>query len=136
MSNKGRRSLLDFDSFEGKTDTQPVPNAGVSDTYKLSESVNMNSNTEQLNVTDKVTNTNAESSESSHIGTELLQAFEKKTKRETVEDTHTRQTYLVRNDLIKRLDKLAKNKARGFKTMLVNHAIEKVLEELEDRGKK
>ena len=96
----------------------------------------MNSNAEQLNVTDKVANTNVESRESSHIGAELLQAFEKKTKRETVEDTHTRQTYLIRNDLIKRMDKLAKNKARGFKTMLVNHAIEKVLEELEGRGKK
>jgi len=51
-------------------------------------------------------------------------------KKKTVEDTHTRTTFLFRNDLVKRLDKLAKDK-RGFKTMAINKAIENLLNELE-----
>ena len=38
---------------------------------------------------------------------------------------------MIRKDLIKRMERLAAEKERGFKTALVNHAIEKVLEELE-----
>lgn len=52
--------------------------------------------------------------------------YEQKTKKPTVEDTHTRTTFLFRNDLKKELDKLSKNK-RGFKTEFINHAIETYL---------
>jgi hypothetical protein len=61
---------------------------------------------------------------------ELLNMYQEKSKKETVEDTHIRTTFLFRKDLAKRLDKLAKNK-RGFKTMFMNKAIEALLDELE-----
>ena len=61
----------------------------------------------------------------------LLNKFEEKSNKKTVEDTHTRTTFLFRNDLAKRLDKLAKNK-RGFKTMFLNEAIESLLNEWEN----
>lgn len=60
----------------------------------------------------------------------LLSKYEEKSKKQTVEETHTRSTFLFRNDLQKRLDKLARGK-RGFKTMFLNEAIESLLDELE-----
>ncbi|MED2935179.1 hypothetical protein P4308_24470 [Bacillus wiedmannii] len=49
----------------------------------------------------------------------------------TKEDTHTRQTWLIKNETIKRLDKLSKGKRKGFKTELVNQALEMFLNRIE-----
>lgn len=124
MSNKGKRSLADFDSFTSKTNQQQTNEIGTSSTEhsQSDKTVNSNSITEQSNVTIK-------QEEGGDSG--FLKAYEEKAKRKTIEETHTRQTYLIRNDLIKRMERLAEKKERGFKTALVNHAIEKVLEELE-----
>lgn len=53
-------------------------------------------------------------------------------KKPTVEETHTRGTYLIRNDLLERLDELSAGKARGFKTFIVNSAIEQLLVQIEN----
>lgn len=66
----------------------------------------------------------------SDLKADIMGAFEAKTKKKTVEDTHTRTTFLLRNDLLHRLDKLAAGK-RGFKTMVFNKAMEAILDELE-----
>lgn len=60
------------------------------------------------------------------------QEFEAKTQKKTVEQTHTRTTFLFRNDLQDRLDTLAKDAPRGFKTMFMNRAIEALLNEWDD----
>lgn len=57
-------------------------------------------------------------------------ALHEKEKRLTIEDTHTRETFLLRNDLKLRLEELSKKHKRGFKTELINYSLEKVLEEL------
>jgi len=62
-----------------------------------------------------------------------IEEFEKRLKRPKIEDTHSRATWLVKNDLLKRLERLAKNQERGFKTHLVNYALERILEELEEK---
>lgn len=51
-------------------------------------------------------------------------------KRVKVEDTHTRSTFLVRNELLKELNAIAKKNGHGFKTEFINLAIEMALEEL------
>lgn len=61
----------------------------------------------------------------------IMSVYDEKSKRKTVEETHTRTTFLFDNELKKRLDKLAKNK-RGFKTHFINSAIEALLDEMED----
>lgn len=66
------------------------------------------------------------------IKDDLLSMYDEKAKKERVEDTHIRATFLFRKDLSKRLDKLAKNK-RGFKTLFMNKAIEALLDELEKK---
>lgn len=63
---------------------------------------------------------------------DFLRKMDAKKKKLRVEDTHTRSTFLFRNDLQSRLDKLAKkSKVRGFKTEFINDAIEKMLNEYE-----
>lgn len=52
-------------------------------------------------------------------------------KEEKVEDTHKRSTFLVRKDLLRRLNKIAKSQKHGFKTEFINTAIEIALDELE-----
>ncbi|MCP3033441.1 hypothetical protein LF817_19125 [Halobacillus sp. A1] len=55
-------------------------------------------------------------------------------KKEKVEDTHSRHTFLVRNDLLKRLNKLAKGR-RGFMKEFINHVIETGLDKYENKIK-
>ncbi|MDA1918179.1 hypothetical protein [Bacillus cereus group sp. BcHK140] len=61
---------------------------------------------------------------------ELLNQYEEKSNKQTVEDTHRRTTFLLRNDLLERLDSLSKGK-RGYKTMFMNKAIEALLNEMD-----
>ncbi|PEZ24872.1 hypothetical protein CN345_28110, partial [Bacillus thuringiensis] len=51
------------------------------------------------------------------------QFLEQFSNNDTKEDTYTRQTWLIKNETIKRLEKLSKGKKKGFKTELVNQAI-------------
>src|SRR5699024_1052251 len=58
-----------------------------------------------------------------------------KSQKPTVEETHTRSTFLFRNDLQERLNKLAEGK-RGFKTFFLNEAIETLLDVYEEQAEK
>lgn len=87
------------------------------------------SHSEELNNNDTSTHENSKSLQD--VSQDIMDTFTEMSKRKTVEDTHTRATYLVRNDLLKRLDKLAKGK-RGFKTLFVNKAMEALLNDLEN----
>lgn len=60
----------------------------------------------------------------------IMSMYDEKTKKKTVEETHTRATFLFRKDLQERLDKLAEGK-RGFKTLFLNKAVEAMLDEVE-----
>lgn len=48
-----------------------------------------------------------------------------------VEETHTRDTYLIRNDLLERFNRLAKNEKKGFKMRFINYVLEKELDKIE-----
>jgi len=58
-------------------------------------------------------------------------------KKDKMKDTHTRRTFLVKNELLNRLDAISKkiNKT-GFKTEFINFILEKGLDELEEMGNK
>lgn len=75
--------------------------------------------------TSSVTSDNTEKTKNDRL--KLLKSMQKK---ERVEDTHTRTTYLVRNELLKRIDKVSGN-SHGFKIQFINFAIELALEEYE-----
>ena len=54
-------------------------------------------------------------------------------KKEKIEDTHTRRTFLVKNELLRELDDFANQIGNtGFKTEFINYIIEKGLDELRD----
>ncbi|WP_274655627.1 hypothetical protein [Paenibacillus humicola] len=55
--------------------------------------------------------------------------LEKFSVKKTKEEMFTRQTYLIRNDLIKRFDLAAKNRKKGFKTEVINELLENFLRE-------
>lgn len=100
-----------------------------------------NIETEQLNVTDKHNTENKQLNvtNNSKNETEVVEADESSSdfwstvtnKKPTVEDTHTRGTFLIQNELLERLDALAKGQKRGFKTKLVNHALKEFLDQIE-----
>lgn len=52
-------------------------------------------------------------------------------KRKKVEETHTRRTYLVRNDLANRLDHKKSEIGNGFLIRFINYAIETALDEID-----
>ena len=54
-------------------------------------------------------------------------------KKEKMEDTHTRRTFLVKNELLQELDDFADQiKNTGFKTEFINYVIGKGLSELKN----
>lgn len=68
------------------------------------------------------------------FGETLINKFNEKKRKPTIEESHTRNTLFIRNDLHKRMTRLTKNR-RGLKTMLVNEAIEAVLDAVEGNKK-
>lgn len=61
---------------------------------------------------------------------QLLNEYDERTKKKKIDDTHTRKTYLVRNDLHEKLDRISKGK-HGFKTLMVNKALEAILKDFD-----
>ncbi|MGH0775272.1 hypothetical protein ACQVSN_26970 [Bacillus mobilis] len=61
---------------------------------------------------------------------DLIDMFNKKQSKLTVEETHKRVTFLLDRDLNDRLNALAEGK-KGFKTLFLNKAIKTLLDELE-----
>lgn len=47
----------------------------------------------------------------------------KQTKPLTVEETHTRDTYLIENELLSKLNKQSKKEGKGYKKWFINEAI-------------
>jgi uncharacterized protein (DUF4415 family) len=52
--------------------------------------------------------------------------FVEKSKKKTMEETHTRKTFLIENELLKEFNRLTKNK-RGYQTMLINEVLRAVI---------
>lgn len=73
--------------------------------------------------------------DSKNYAEQFFEMFESKQKKLTIEDTHTRTTFLIDNNLRKRLDNLSEGK-KGFKTSFVNTALRVLLDEVENRTKK
>jgi hypothetical protein len=117
------------EELKQNTNTKNESNVELQPPLTEQENVTSNSNTE--NVTNDVTETPSTVSVA-QVKDDLLSMYDEKTKKEKVEDTHIRTTFLFRKDLSKRLEKLAKNK-RGFKTLFMNKAIEALLDELEKK---
>lgn len=139
-----KRELSDaFRQFDKNEEKQPVVKEEVKQNTNTTnennnelhtpiikqENVTSNSNTETI--TNDVIQTPSTVSVA-QVKDDLLSMYDEKTKKEKVEDTHIRTTFLFRKDLSKRLEKLAKNK-RGFKTLFMNKAIEALLDELEKK---
>jgi hypothetical protein len=108
-----------FGKFENEKEEKPVEKPVVQ-----SETTETTSENEQVGQHDNMT--------VEDIKRQLMNSYEEKANRKTVEETHIRSTFLFDKELAKRLDKLSKKKKRGFKTMFMNKAIEALLDEIEN----
>ena len=127
---KQRIALASIDTF-ATPKTAPIKEK--SDDNKLNLNVNDDVNVQgnvNVNVSDNVNVKEGQTRSISEIDREYTEIKKKK----GIEDTHTRQTFLIRNDLAKRLDRLAKARGKGWKTKVANMLIEKMLDELEGRS--
>ena len=138
--SKKKRNLTNFSEFE-ITEEKSINN----DTEKENETLNINNDTNQTQekvLNNKVndnkqviilSNNNNEQKDLTVNSNTFSEYFDSKVKKQTIEDTHTRRTFLIDNNLLERLDKLSKKQKRGFGTYLVNYAIEKALIEIESK---
>jgi len=88
-------------------------------------SIEINNKSEQLNGAD---NSNNEPEQEIVSYKQYL-----KTKPLTVEETHTRDTVLIENGLLREINKLAKRNGKGYKKWLYNTALRAFLDEMEDK---
>jgi hypothetical protein len=118
---------------------ETIPSVNTNNVSEVTiETVNTNS---QHEVTIESVNTNtqyevtieSENTNSVHDGIRIVEELQQKAKarkRSTKSETHRRQTYEIRIDLIKKLDKIAKHQHRGFKGELINALLEDFIEDL------
>lgn len=121
----------------------------ISDEEK--EKLILNSNTEQKDETDNQNSVPEQKDETvnphdvpeeekpvkektfAELQAEIDRAYKERLAAKTVEDTHTRYTFLMRDDLKKRLDKHTKNKKRGEKHRILNAILENYLDAVEGK---
>ncbi|MBU8763748.1 hypothetical protein KM868_09600 [Micrococcus luteus] len=143
---KQRRVLADFDTFESKTqsgnNTEPSNGSAKlnSNTEPSNDSAKLNSNTEPSNDSAKLNKSIESASVSPSMQADFVSRYYEEVEtqsRARVEDTHTRDTFLIQNDLLKRLNDLAaiekKKGNKGFKKRLINYLLEQELPNLEKK---
>lgn len=59
----------------------------------------------------------------------FFEEMERRRRKPTFDQLHDRQTFFVRKNYIREIDKLSQKYSRGFKTAFINHAIAKLLRE-------
>lgn len=123
-----------------KSDTSKEPtskpdNESAKTTSKIQETPSKPS---ELKENDKTDNSSRQVSSNTEKTTDVLtkdsqglKKLRQKATKQRIEDTHTRKTYLVRNDLVDRLEE-ASGGTHGFKIEFINYAIESALNELEN----
>lgn len=142
MAREGKGDLVDYGkNVQTKREVKKPTIPGfdeLADNETINERQEINEqNTEPNNeiVTEDVQeseNNNDSEPEHEHVHDKFTEQFlEQFNKKVTKEDTHTRQTWLIKNETIKRLEKLSKGKRKGFKTELVNQALELFLDRIE-----
>ena len=118
MSNRNRSLTSAFDV----SDTEGTDQNNASET---------NQNGTQGAEGDKVDQTSTHTIKD--LAGEIQGIYKERTSKKKVEDTHTRTTFLLRNDLMSRLNKVSAKK-KGLKTLILNKAVEAILDQMD--GKK
>lgn len=126
--------------IESGTDNKPVEDVknveDVENEKKVPEinSLVTNDPVEEVDTpTEEYTESDSSESIENSFNQEIMEKFNFARKKPTIEETHTRNTIFLENDLHKRMSKITKGK-RGLKTMLINEAVKVVLDIVE--GKK
>ncbi|MED2749003.1 hypothetical protein P4278_30875 [Bacillus thuringiensis] len=140
MARAGKGDLADYGKVvkdKKETNKPTVPNfSDLADNETINErqeiqEFNNDSEPEVVQEPEKI-NEQKNENKYEYINDKFTEQFlERFNKKVTKEDTHTRQTWLIKNETIKRLDKLSKSKKKGFKTELVNQALERFLNRIE-----
>ncbi|PDZ42279.1 hypothetical protein [Bacillus wiedmannii] len=132
MARAGKGDLADYGNvIKDKKESKKHVVPGFSE---LADNEKINERQEILKQVQESNNDNIHESLQihEHIHDNFTEQFLKQfSKKITKEDTHTRQTWLIKNDTIKRLERLSKGKRKGFKTELVNQALEIFLHQIE-----
>lgn len=68
------------------------------------------------------------------VAKDILSQYEEKRNKKTVEETHTRTTFLLENTLLDRLNQLTVDKKKkGLKTKILNDAVRVMLDQLDKK---
>lgn len=119
-----------LDKKNVQTKQTQEPNKSIQQIKTVNENDTDNVQINSTHVYD-TNNVHISSTQETAASVELIKSFKDSTKRETVEDTHTRKTFIVRNELLRELEKLSRKQGRGFQTWFVNMAFERLLDELQ-----
>ncbi|MES5957515.1 hypothetical protein QCI42_29915 [Bacillus fungorum] len=144
MARTGKGDLVDYGNevqAKKKVEKPTVPafeeladNEIINGRQEIQEQVQETNNENAPEVIQEPEEINEQQNENNpeHVHDEFTEQFlEQFNKKVTKEDTHTRQTWLIKNETIKRLEKLSKGKKKGFKTEFVNQAVEMLLNRIE-----
>lgn len=141
MSNNTSLSNV-FDRLQGnkeikkqkeelKKETSKKKTKPTNTTQQTTDSKTDTDNKTKSKLTTVDTSPKKQEGEGDTFSSSIINKFQEKSRKQTIEETHTRNTLFIRNDLHYRLQELTQHK-RGLKTLLINEAVEAILDILED----
>jgi hypothetical protein len=89
---------------------------------------NSMSTPEQLNASKSTFEKTGETSSSSESGIKSIISTLTNSDDLNVEETHSRRTYLIENELLEELERVSKDKKKGYKTKIINTGLRIVLD--------
>jgi hypothetical protein len=115
MSNKKKRSLADpYESIEEVDNNEKI------EEKKEEITLNEVNDVEEINEVNEVKKVTDNKQTVSNINEKKL-----------IDETHTRATFLIKKELLAKIDRLTYGKRKGYKTMLINNIFEKYLHDYE-----
>jgi hypothetical protein len=132
---RSNRKLSNFGIFDSNDKNEQFNDSVKqnSNNEEIKDSELLNSNNEQIKDSELLNSNSEHNNDSVFLTRDFLSEYKEieRNRRPRVEETHTRDTYLIRNDLLARFNKLAENQKKGFKMKLINYVLEKELNMIE-----
>lgn len=127
---KDKKSMFDFEDLGNTDNINTENNNAIYKNKSNNKIIDNNDSLNRLHETEQL----KETLNNNNMTEQKIVSYKqfKKSKPKTVEETHTRDTVLVENGLLKKINALAKKNGKGYKKWFYNTALEMLLKKIKE----
>ncbi|SDJ06366.1 hypothetical protein [Alteribacillus bidgolensis] len=135
ITGKQKTELQDINGSDNRNSIMDKYEVSDKDNIKTEQENSLENSTKETENETGLGNSNLETKDTNDsVGSEqgFWGIIEQEKKKKKVEDTHQRDTFLIRKDLLREFNRMAKKQPKGFKTKAINYALENFLNEVKN----